>query len=105
MHLLKAATIELEEFPPNRIPPYAILSHTWQTQEVIFDDFRHGKSSAELERTKKASWSKIQGSCKCTLNDGLEYVWIDSCCVDKSSSAELSETLNSMFAWYEKATI
>lgn len=38
------------------------------------------------------------------MEDGLEYVWIDSCCIDKSS-AELSESLNSMYAWYAKAQI
>lgn len=30
-------------------------------------------------------------------------VGIDSCCIDKSSSAELTEAINSMFKWYREA--
>jgi len=28
---------------------------------------------------------------------------IDTCCIDKKSSAELSEAINSMYKWYEKS--
>ncbi|KAL5905981.1 hypothetical protein ACKVV1_010394 [Pyricularia oryzae] len=31
----------------------------------------------------------------------IPYVWVDICCIDKTSSAELSEAINSMFRWYE----
>lgn len=98
MRLLKASTCELEEFPPNRIPPYAIVSHTWETQEVTFDDLQRSTG-----KSKNESWRKVQISCQCTIRDGLEYVWIDTCCVNKDSSAELSETLNSMYSWYRNA--
>ncbi|RHZ67386.1 uncharacterized protein CDV56_109645 [Aspergillus thermomutatus] len=99
MRLLRACTIQLEEFPPDKIPPYAILSHTWETEEVLIDDLRH--NTAE----RKASWKKVKSACEASVNYGLEYVWIDSCCIDKSSSAELSETINSMYSWYRKAEI
>ncbi|GFF82129.1 heterokaryon incompatibility protein HET [Aspergillus lentulus] len=52
-----------------------------------------------------ASWSKIQLACGLALNDGFAYIWVDNCCIDKSSSAELSESLNSVFAWYKDAAI
>ncbi|KAE9371893.1 hypothetical protein N431DRAFT_317458, partial [Stipitochalara longipes BDJ] len=43
---------------------------------------------------------KIDGCCEKALQDGLRYVWVDTCCIDKSSSAELSEAINSMWYWY-----
>jgi len=48
---------------------------------------------------------KIDGCCRKTLARGLEYVWIDSICIDKSSSAELSEAINSMYNWYRKSRV
>lgn len=99
MRLLRAESIQLEEFPPGKIPPYAILSHTWETEEVLIDDLRH--NTAE----QKSSWGKVKSACEASVNHGFEYIWIDSCCIDKSSSAELSETINSMYSWYQKAEI
>lgn len=99
MRLLKTTTLQLEEFPPDRIPPYAILSHTWGAEEVLFEDLQN--DTAE----RKATWPKIKETCRLSLERGFEYVWIDNCCIDKSSSAELSETLNSMFMFYKEADI
>ncbi len=53
----------------------------------------------------KAALAKIRGACAQALKDGLEYIWIDTNCIDKTSSAELSETINSMFAWYRDARV
>jgi hypothetical protein len=39
------------------------------------------------------------------LEHGFNYVWIDTCCIDKSSSAELQEAVNSMFKWYLHSSI
>ncbi|KAL6711387.1 hypothetical protein ACN47E_004321 [Coniothyrium glycines] len=83
------------------LPPYAVLSHTWlenNDEEVTFDDLRAGTSSA------KEGFAKIQFCAKRAIADLLEYIWIDTCCIDKSSSAELSEAINSMFDWYQRAT-
>jgi Heterokaryon incompatibility protein (HET) len=79
-------------------PPYAILSHTWGQHELSFQDFERGWSNAE-------STEKIKHTCEQTLADRLDYVWIDTCCIDKSSSAELSEAINSMYRWYQKAQV
>ena len=80
------------------IPPYAILSHTWQNgNEVIFDDLLTGNGK------DKAGYNKILFCAQQAQRDGLEYYWVDTCCIDKSSSAELSEALNSMFRWYQNA--
>jgi len=79
---------------------YAILSHTWLTdnnEEVSFRDVEAGTGKS------KAGWRKIQFCADQAAADGLRYFWIDTCCIDKSSSAELSEAINSMFRWYREA--
>ncbi|KOS16779.1 Vegetative incompatibility protein HET-E-1 [Escovopsis weberi] len=53
----------------------------------------------------KAGWQKVVESCEVALELKLEWIWIDTCCIDKTSSAELSEALNSMFEWYERAAV
>jgi hypothetical protein len=103
MRLLKAETIELVQFLPNQIPPYAILSHTWSSdpdEEVLFSDI--GKEEA---KQKAAYQQKVAPACKKALKRGLDYVWIDTCCIDKTSSAELQEAVNSMFKWYLHSSI
>ncbi|KUJ20839.1 HET-domain-containing protein [Mollisia scopiformis] len=85
------------EFFEDDIPEYAILSHRWGPEEVTFRDLIDGTSKA------KAGYNKIQFCGEQARRDGLEYFWVDTCCIDKSSSAELSEAINSMFRWYQKA--
>ena len=82
-------------------PPYAILSHTWGKHEHSFQDFERGWRNAESNSGTK----KIKHTCEKTRADGLDYVWIDTCCINKSSSAELSEAINSMYQWYQKAQV
>ncbi|KAK0643928.1 heterokaryon incompatibility protein-domain-containing protein [Cercophora newfieldiana] len=98
MRLLNAHTLEFEEFcdDENTRPKYAILSHTWGEEEVTHKDMRKHRDQA----AKKNGFKKITLCAKQTLKDNLEYFWIDTCCIDKSSSAELSEAINSMFRWY-----
>ncbi|KAI1489129.1 HET-domain-containing protein [Biscogniauxia mediterranea] len=78
---------------------YAILSHTWEKDEVVFEDISHNTESLKSE----ASIFKIRKVCEQAVGDGYDYVWIDTICIDKRSSAELSEAINSMFAWYRDA--
>ncbi|PWY95174.1 HET-domain-containing protein, partial [Aspergillus sclerotioniger CBS 115572] len=99
MRLLQVSDLKLLDFLPDSIPPYAILSHTWGKDEVLFEDILHHTA------INKSSYVKVEGAAKQASANNLEYVWIDNCCIDKSSSAELSEALNSMFAWYENATV
>ena len=101
MRLLFAKTVELKEFSEDEIPPYAILSHTWEKGEVTFQEMKASQSQAAT----KAGYLKIAGSCKQALRNNVEYVWVDTCCIDKSSSAELTEAINSMFRWYQRAEI
>lgn len=100
MRLINTTTLTLTEFFGANTPPYAILSHTWGPDEVSFQDF-HNLSTARF----RAGFAKIQGACTQALKDKLEWCWIDTCCIDKTSSAELSEAINSMYAWYGSAVI
>lgn len=99
MRLINVETLKLQEFLSANVPHYAILSHRWEEEEVTFQDLMSGKGHG------MAGWKKIEGCCQLALHDKLEWVWIDSCCIDKSSSAELSEAINSMFRWYRDAEV
>jgi hypothetical protein len=76
--------------------PYAILSHTWgkDEDEVSFADLTQGSGHT------KVGYEKLHFCGKQAEKDGLRYFWVDTCCIDKSSSAELSEAITSMFRWY-----
>jgi hypothetical protein len=95
--------VSLREFVDRKdVPPYAILSHTWLADhdEVLFKDME----DADRGKAKsKAGYNKIRFCAKQAAIDGLRYLWIDTCCIDKFSSAELSEAINSMFRWYKNA--
>ncbi|THU80949.1 HET-domain-containing protein [Dendrothele bispora CBS 962.96] len=91
--------LEIVEFLRD-VPPYVILSHTWEDDEVSFQDMQN----PELARRKKG-YTKILAACRLAQNDGYEYIWIDSCCINKDSSAELSEAINSMYRYYEKSDV
>ncbi|KAI1387817.1 HET-domain-containing protein [Hypoxylon trugodes] len=97
MRLLHTTRLELEEFHGSQIPVYAILSHTWvDGEEISFQEFTDLHSS----KTTKSGFQKIRGACEVAKRDGFEWIWIDTNCIDKSSSAELTEAINSMYNWY-----
>jgi hypothetical protein len=83
------------------IPQYAILSHTWgpDTEEVTFKDLTDGTGHS------RAGYDKIRSCGEQAKRDGLQFFWVDTCCIDKTSSAELSEAINSMHQWYKNAKI
>ncbi|KAK5663851.1 hypothetical protein OQA88_54 [Cercophora sp. LCS_1] len=81
-------------------PPYAILSHRWLEEEVTFKEISDPGKRASLK-----GWVKILNCCRVAAEDGWDYVWIDTCCIDKSDNSELSEAINSMFGWYEAAEV
>ncbi len=100
MRLLNTESLRLELFLGSSVPKYAILSHMWGEEEVLFDDIHDPNQPHPVG---KAGFAKIEGSCKQAREDGFKYIWIDTCCIDKSSSAELSEAINSMFDWYHQS--
>ena len=98
MRLLDTKTLKFKEFFDSDIPHYAILSHRWGQDEATFQDF-------EMSRERKRlGFSKIRGFCKqARLRGQYEWAWVDTCCIDKKSSAELSEAINSMYRWYKRS--
>ncbi len=89
---------KLTSFNDDNLPPYAILSHTWtEDQEVTYNELvaSTGKD--------KIGYRKIRFCGERAVVDGLEYFWVDTCCIDKSTSHELSTAINSMFRWYQRA--
>ncbi|KPI45601.1 Vegetative incompatibility protein HET-E-1 [Cyphellophora attinorum] len=101
MWLINTTTLRIREFTGDEIPLYAILSHTWGDQEVTFRDI----ASLYHDATSKQGWQKICETCRLAREHGLSYAWIDTVSIDKSSSSELSEAVNSMFAWYSNADV
>lgn len=100
MWLINTHTLKLEEFMGVKPPPYAILSHTWEDEEVSFRDMTSGWSVAVKARK---GYAKVEKTCNIAVQEKLDYAWVDTCCIDKSSSAELTEAINSMFQWYEQS--
>lgn len=92
-------TLELHEFFGFKIPEYAILSRRWEEEEVTYQDLVAGRGP------NMKGYSKVKNCCEQALSDGWQWAWIDTCCIDKSSSAELSEAINSMFQWYRQARV
>ncbi|KAI4221147.1 MAG: hypothetical protein LQ349_007915, partial [Xanthoria aureola] len=91
--------LSLEEFDDSEIPRYAILSHTWGAdgEEVSF------KNLLEAAGNNKAGYKKLSFCRDQAGRDDLNHFWVDTCCIDKSSSAELTEAINSMYCWYQRA--
>ncbi len=109
MWLLSTNRAELHFFPsPQDVEGgYAILSHVWDKNEQTYQDLkalqrrcaRTGKNPREL------ACKKLRRSCEIAQRHGYQWVWIDTCCIDKTSSAELSEAINSMFRYYSLAKV
>jgi hypothetical protein len=99
MRLLHTTTHHLRDFWGDDVPFYAILSHRWEATEVSFQDLMSGNAAG------MPAFKKIRDFCRQAKSDGFEYAWVDTCCIDKTSSAELSEAINSMFQWYRNAQV
>jgi len=91
----------LTDFVGIPVPEYAILSHTWgqDCEEVTFKELTEGKP---IDKTK-LGYRKLIFCGEQAATDGLQFFWVDTCCIDKSSSAELAEAINSMFRWYQNS--
>ncbi|KAI0425537.1 heterokaryon incompatibility protein-domain-containing protein [Xylaria sp. FL1042] len=101
MWLIDTTVLELRFQARPTLQSYAILSHTWEEEEeVSFQDFHDIEA-----RTKKNGFKKITAACELARLEGLKFCWVDTCCIDKTSSAELSEAINSMFRWYKESAV
>jgi len=99
MRLIHTTTLEVTEFIGGDLPAYGILSHTWEAGEPSFRDAEEGL----LQSGTTQGFDKVRKACQRARDDGLDYCWVDTCCIDKSSSSELTEAINSMFQWYASA--
>lgn len=98
MWLLNTETLALENFE-GETPPYAILSHRWEEEEVSFKDVQNKRGH------DKKGYEKIKSCCHKALKHGFNFAWVDTCCIDERSSAEISEAINSMYKWYQNAKV
>ncbi|KAJ5915158.1 hypothetical protein N7454_011270 [Penicillium verhagenii] len=124
MRLIEAKTLKVVEFMDSKIPKYAILSHVWSLHEITFQDMQKlspeernflasdldtdeaaNSNTQSSPETLDSGYAKIKYSCKRARHEKIDYVWIDTCCIDKTSSAELSEAINSMMRWYELSEV
>ena len=111
MWLLSTDRAELKYFANNfdAIGGYAILSHTWVGKEQTLQEVRaigeRCRASGMNPRDDPELSPKIRNCCLFAEEYGYCWVWIDSCCIDKTSSSELSEAINSMFRWYKEAEV
>lgn len=99
MRLLNTTSIEVERFIGD-VPSYAILSHRWEEEEVTLEDINATGNGRGMK-----GYRKLRLSCAMAARQDLKYIWIDTCCIDKTSSAELSEAINSMFRYYQEAEV
>ncbi|TGO74493.1 hypothetical protein BELL_0278g00040 [Botrytis elliptica] len=91
--------LRVQEFSQREIPSYAILSHRWEEDEITFEDIKNGNFN------QKKGFAKLEGCRKRAREDEYDWVWVDTCCIDKSSSAELSEAINSMYRWFQESAV
>ena len=114
MRLLHSIEPLFTDFAESLIPAYAILSHRWENTEVSFQELQQvlnpdtrldellGRRTLSLDDD---NYAKIQACRAMAAAQGFQWVWIDTCCINKDSSAELSEAINSMYRWYQAAAV
>ncbi|KAH9889406.1 heterokaryon incompatibility protein-domain-containing protein [Cubamyces lactineus] len=110
MWLLSTDRAELYPFPdPFHVPDggFAILSHVWGTDEQTFQDVQALTERCRTtgQNPRDLVGAKIREFCVLSAQHGYKWAWIDTCCIDKTSSAELSEAINSMFGFYSAADV
>jgi hypothetical protein len=98
MWLIDTKTLRLHQINDLARVRYLILSHTWDDEEISFQDIQ------DLHSCKfKPGFAKVKNTCDIALSKKFKYAWIDTCCIDKTNSVELSEAINSMFRWYKES--
>lgn len=97
IRLINVQSLELESF--DRQPPrYAILSHRWNKDEIDHNDINNAQATSH-----KPGWEKLKRFCELAQSLGYSHAWLDTCCIDKASTAELSRSIRSMYQWYAQS--
>ncbi|KAH8203524.1 hypothetical protein TruAng_002272 [Truncatella angustata] len=108
MRLLDTETFEMVSGEQSTFKQegYAILSHRWVGREITFEQIQNSASQLRGKAVQPtAQLAKIRGACDRAREQGLKWMWIDSCCINKASTVEESEAINSMFRWYRDAKL
>lgn len=98
MRLINVHTLKFQNFFDEQTPPYAVVSHRWGEKELSFEEYTAGGD------TTSHGYIKIVQCAEIAKSRGRDWIWVDTVCIDKSSSAELTEAINSMYEWYRGAT-
>jgi len=93
MRLIDTNSLELGEFFEPEVPTYVILSHTWEKDELTLREWTEPSTATP----SKAGYKKVCMAASLARCSGYAWLWVDTVCIDKTSSAELSEAINSMF--------
>lgn len=114
MRFIQTKTYELKEFGTLPSPQYAVLSHTWLQsepdrpdiiREITYQDMQNHLKKIKDGNYKTQGWAKLKSYCNLAAEDGWEYAWMDTCCIDKTNPADTQEAINAMFRWYHDAGI
>lgn len=103
MRLLNISTLEFRDFPADNTPPYLVTSHRWSADEATYKDVLKKRNQGST------GFKKILGLCSFARQhqgtdvDLNRWIWIDTCCINQNSSAEISESINSMWEWYAQS--
>ncbi|KAI5993012.1 hypothetical protein EDD15DRAFT_2167722, partial [Pisolithus albus] len=81
---------------------YVTLSHRWGAGEPSLRDIEGRKI---YNMPAMGGLGKLQAFCAIACEGGYSWAWSDTCCIDKHSSAEVQETIGSMFAWYRQSAL
>lgn len=104
MRLLNIYTLELTVFDgEDTVPPYLIASHRWQQDEATYKDVLKKRNKHTKGYKKIESFCQLAASKKIRDTISCDWIWIDTCCIDKDSSADVSEAVNSMWMYYRQA--
>ena len=100
MRLLHTTDYTFCEFEDADLEPYAILSHRWgpTNEEVTYQQLLNTGY-----RSDSYGCRKIVQCCEIARSRGLDWAWIDTCCIDKTNSSELTESINSIYSWYRQS--
>jgi hypothetical protein len=100
MRLINVHTLEFRHFSDDCIPPYAIASHRWG-EEISMKDVQKKRNE------EKDGFIKLKGFAKFVKVHipTIQWLWLDTCCIDRSSSQEVSEAVNTMFKWYRRSAV
>ncbi|KAK5692137.1 hypothetical protein LTR97_011311 [Elasticomyces elasticus] len=100
LRLIDVRTLQLQRVH-DEAPPYAILSHTWDEDEILLQEWESGGAAMTL----KKGYLKVVNACKKAEHDGFDWLWADTCCIDKMNNSELAESIQRMYAWYQNAEV